>query len=191
MNDSYQYNSNLYSKFKNTYDNLNEWIRSQDNFSWEYSFIISFIIGIIFSGISYGIVYVIIFLIVSEFLYYVYLDCNNLIYTRERILVCLGGILGYMLGASFLHDCDDYALQVWNFPSELTNFARKCGLFDNEEYMKYLEKCKEKECPYHYVVHEKSRKRDHLNCKKKCVLPPQCHIYRGENCKFYIDNKQD
>lgn len=186
---------------KEYFHGLNNWIDTGNTINgvntengknienWEYSFVTSFIIGIVFSGISYGILYILFFLIISEFLYYIYLDCNDLNYYKERILVCLGGILGYMLGAAFLHNSDDYHLQIWNFPSQITEFGRKCGFFDNDKHMKYLQKCKEKECPYHNIIHERSRKRDHLNCKTKCVLPLQCHIYRGENCKFY--NKND
>jgi len=149
-------------------------------------FLMSFMMGILFSGISYGIIYVIIFIIVGEFFHYGYLDCNLMNYRYgDRFLICLGGLLGYLLGASFLHEDDDYCQQVSEFGDDLCWAGRACGWFDTKSYRRYLQKQKKTECIYHHANHEPSTKKCHLKCKKECIYPPGCPLYQGKGCRYH------
>lgn len=108
----------------------------------KYSIISSFIIGILFSGISFGLAYVILFIILWEFLYYIYLDCNERPYNWEvRILMALYGIAGFLLGR-FLHDDDDHCEEFKKFQNDYEHYGREFGWFDVKSTKKRLRRKK-------------------------------------------------
>ena len=96
----------------------------------QYTFIMTLIVGILCSGISFGLVYVIAFIIVWEFLYFGYCDCNGKNYDDvDRIIIALGGLLGFLLGR-FMLDQDDHLAEFKKFQKDYHHYGREFGWFD-------------------------------------------------------------
>jgi hypothetical protein len=94
-----------------------------------YTFIMSVIVGILFSGISFGLIYVIMFIVLWEFFYFLYLDCNNIVYSGEdRLLFALGSIMGFLLGR-LMHDDDDHYKEYKKFCRDYDKCGDACGWF--------------------------------------------------------------
>ena len=91
--------------------------------------LMSYISGLLFAGVSFGIVYVILFLLFWEMLYYGYLNVNGRRWDWQlRITIIAAAILGFLVGASTIHDNDDHLSSCKNFPKEMKHYAKECDL---------------------------------------------------------------
>jgi hypothetical protein len=89
--------------------------------------LMSFLSGLLFSSSSNGIIFVLLFLIFWEFLYYGYLSVNSKRWDWQlRITILLAAVLGYLVGASTIHDNDDHLESCKKFPKEIKHYAKEC-----------------------------------------------------------------